>query len=425
MNSNNSSNFQRLLNLTKTLTSHVNNGNHEQALTLFHHMHSSPTLSLDAFVFPLTLKSCSALNRPLFGTSLHAHLTKSCPLQNPFLVSALVDFYGKCVSVIHARKVFDEMFVRNVVVWNAMVSVYARCGQVEMSLRLFERMDVEPNVSTFNSIIDGLSRLGGGGSCKALAFYRRMQSFGLKGNRITVLALLSACAGVGAVDLIKEIHGYSIRNDMCNSQIRSCLVEVYGRCGCVENARVVFRGMDVRDVVAWSSLISAYALHGEATEALKIFQEMEDAKVKPDGITFLSVLKACSHAGLADEAKKYIAKMQEFYGVEVNSDHYSCLVDALSRAGRLYEAYDVLKKMPVKATAKTWGALLGSCRSFGEVDLAEVAGRALFEIEPDNAANYVLLARTYASAGRYEEANKLRLEMKERRVKATPGGSWV
>ncbi|KAK9691634.1 hypothetical protein RND81_09G208900 [Saponaria officinalis] len=424
MNLNNSSNFQRLLSLTKTLTGHVNNGNHEQALTLFLHMRSSPTLSLDPFVFPLTLKSCSALHRSFLGTLIHAHLTKSCLLHNPFVVSALVDFYGKCVSLSYARQLFDEMSERNVVVWNAMISLYSRCNQVEMSLRLFESMDVAPNVSTFNSIIDGLSRLDGG-LYKALAFYRRMYSFGLMGNRITALALLSACAGTGTIDLIKEIHGHSIRNDMCNSQLRSCLVEAYGRCGCVENAHIVFRSMDERDVIAWSSLISAYALHGEATEALKIFREMEDAKVKPDGITFLSVLKACSHAGLADEAKKYIVKMREFYGVEVNSDHYSCLVDALSRAGRLYEAYDVLTKMPVKATAKTWGALLGSCRSFGEVELAEVAGRALFEIEPDNAANYVLLARTYANAGRYEEANKLRLEMKERRVKAAPGGSWV
>lgn len=180
-----------------------------------------------------------------------------------------------------------------------------------------------------------------------------------------------------------------------------------------------------RDVVAWSSLISAHALHGEATVALRIFREMEVAGVRPDGITFLGVLKACSHAGLADEALCYFNRMHRDYGVEPNSDHYSCLVDVLGRSGRLHEAYGVIKGMPVRVTAKAWGALLGACRNFGELGLAEIAGRALVEVEPDNAANYVLLAKMYASVGRQEEAEGLRREMKEKGVKAAPGSSWV
>ncbi|XP_021756707.1 putative pentatricopeptide repeat-containing protein At1g03510 [Chenopodium quinoa] len=427
MNYSYNSNFLRLLSYTKQLTSHVNQGRHNQALSLFYHIHSALALPLDPYVFPLTLKSCSALHCPLLGTSIHAHLTKSSLLPNPFVASALVDFYGKCVSLVSARQLFDEIPLRNDVVWNVMISLYAHSNNVSLALGLFESMDVAPNISTFNSIIDGLSRLDDG-CYMALAFYRRMQDFGLRANFITALALLSACAGGGALKLIREIHGYSMRNNIDpNPQLRSCLVEAYGRCGCADYAYCIFCSMKERerDVVAWSSLISAYALHGEARKALDIFHEMEDAKVKPDGITLLGVLKACSHAGLADEAKGYISRMQEVYGVEITSDHYSCLVDVLSRAGKLYEAYDVLTKMPVKATAKAWGALLGACRTYGEVDLAEGAGRALFEIEPNNAANYVLLARIYASAGRYEEANKLRIEMKERRVKIAPGSSWV
>lgn len=117
--------------------------------------------------------------------------------------------------------------------------------------------------------------------------------------------------------------------------------------------------------------------------------------------------------------------MYKDFNVEVSSDHYACLVDVLSRAGRLEEAYEVIQKMPVKVTAKAWGALLGACRTFGEVELAEIASRALFELEPDNAANYVLLGRIYASEGRYEESQSVRVEMEERGVKATPGLSWV
>ncbi|RVW23795.1 putative pentatricopeptide repeat-containing protein [Vitis vinifera] len=231
-------------------------------------------------------------------------------------------------------------------------------------------MDVEPNASTFNAIISGLSGLEDG-SFKALSFYRRMGEVGLKQNLITLLALLPACVDLAALTLIKEIHGYAIRNGIDpHPHLRSCLVEAYGRCGCIVNSQCVFQSisMSERDVVAWSSLISAYALHGDARTALETFEQMEMAKVQPDGS--LS------------------------WGFE----------------GLLLQ---------------NLGALLGACRTYGEVELAEIAGRALFELEPDNAANYVLLARIYASVGRHEEAQRMRREMNEMGVKAAPGSSWV
>lgn len=420
------SNFQRLLSLTKLLTSHVNTGRHDKALALFHHMHASLAISLDPHVFSIVLKSCSAVHRPLLGVSIHAHVAKSSMLSNPFVASALVDMYGKCVSVVTARNLFDEIPQRNVVVWNAMISIYTRNGNASDGLRLFEAMDVEPDVSTFNSIIAGLSGLDDG-SFKAVEFYRKMRHWGWKPDLITLLALLRACVGVVNLRFIKEIHGYDVRNDIdSHCQLSSGLVEAYGRCGCLVNAHNLFHCMKQKDVVAWSSLISAYALHGEARTALEIFRKMELAKVEPDEITFLAVLKACSHAeGLADEALHYFGRMRKDYGVQASSDHYSCLVDVLSRAGRLNEAYEVIRQMPVKVTAKAWGALLSGCRNYGNVELAEIAGKALSEIEPDNPANYLLLARMYSSLGRHEEALRMRREMKEKGAKAPAGSSWV
>lgn len=421
------SNYLRLRSCTKLLASYVNRGRHQEALSLFHSIHASFALALDAFVFPLALKSCAASRCPLLGASIHCHVAKLSFLSNPFVACALVDMYGKCVSITSARRLFDEIPQRNVVVWNAMISTYTHSGNVADALGLFEVMDVEPNASTFNAIISGLSGLEDG-SCKALSFYRRMGMIGLKQNLITLLALLPACMDLAALTLIKEIHGYAIRNGIDpHPHLRSCLVEAYGRCGCIVNAQRVFQSMSMseRDVVAWSSLISAYALHGDAVTALETFKQMEMAKVQPDGITFLGVLKACSHAGLPDQALGYFRRMWKDYGVQATSDHYSCVVDVLSRAGRLWEAYEIIQGMPVKATAKTWGALLGACRTYGEVELAEIAGRALFELEPQNAANYVLLTRIYASMGRHEEAQRMKREMNERGVKVAAGSSWV
>ncbi|XP_050134043.1 putative pentatricopeptide repeat-containing protein At1g03510 isoform X2 [Malus sylvestris] len=396
MGSYNQSNFQRLLSFTKLLTSHVSQGRHDEALSIFHHMQTSLALSLDPHVFSLVLKSCSAVHRPQLGVSVHAHVAKSSILSNPFVASALVDMYGKCVSLSTARNLFDEIAHRNVVVWNAMISLYTR-----------------------NGLDDGLF--------KAVEFYRKMRACGREPDLITLLALLRAFVDIAALKFIKEIHGFDVRNEIdSHSQLSSGLVEAYGCCGCLANARNLFRYMKKKDVVAWSSLISAYALHGEARAALEIFREMELGKVEPDEITFLAVLKACSHAeGLADEALHYFGRMREDYGVQANSDHYSCLVDVLSRAGRLHEAYEIIRKMPVKVTAKAWGALLSACRTYGDLDLAEIAGKALSEIEPDNPANYLLLARMYSGLGRHEEAQRMRRKMKEKGVKASSGTSWV
>ncbi|XP_065875862.1 putative pentatricopeptide repeat-containing protein At1g03510 [Euphorbia lathyris] len=420
-----SSNNQRLFALTKKLTSHVNQGLHHEALSLFHRMHTILSLSLDAHVFSLVLKSCSSVHCPQLGTALHSHVFKLGFLSNPFVACSLVDMYGKCVDIFSARKLFDEIPSRNVVVWNAMISLYTHSSRVDDALDLFNSMNSLPNSSTFNAIIAGFSGTKYGSS-KAIAFYWRMREFNLKPNLITLLALLPACVDISALNLIKEIHGYSIRNDIDpHPQLRSGLTEAYGQCGCLDNASTVFYATKEKDVVAWSSLISAYALNGEARAALGIFRQMEMAKVWPNDITFLAVLKACSHAGLSDEAFDYFTKMREMYDLKPSSNHYSCLVDVLSRAGRLQEAYKVIQQMPVKVNAGAWGALLGGCRTYGEVELAEVAGRALVEIEPDNPANYVLLARTYAGVGRHEEAHRIRREMKERGVMVAPRSSWI
>ncbi|KAL9304891.1 putative pentatricopeptide repeat-containing protein [Arabidopsis thaliana] len=424
MSSSYASSCTKLISLTKQLSSYANQGNHEQALKLFLQMHSSFALPLDAHVFSLALKSCAAAFRPVLGGSVHAHSVKSNFLSNPFVGCALLDMYGKCLSVSHARKLFDEIPQRNAVVWNAMISHYTHCGKVKEAVELYEAMDVMPNESSFNAIIKGLVGTEDG-SYRAIEFYRKMIEFRFKPNLITLLALVSACSAIGAFRLIKEIHSYAFRNLIePHPQLKSGLVEAYGRCGSIVYVQLVFDSMDDRDVVAWSSLISAYALHGDAESALKTFQEMELAKVTPDDIAFLNVLKACSHAGLADEALVYFKRMQGDYGLRASKDHYSCLVDVLSRVGRFEEAYKVIQAMPEKPTAKTWGALLGACRNYGEIELAEIAARELLMVEPENPANYVLLGKIYMSVGRQEEAERLRLKMKESGVKVSPGSSW-
>ncbi|KAG0494941.1 hypothetical protein HPP92_005935 [Vanilla planifolia] len=419
-------NYRRLVKLTKLLSSYVNDGRHRQALVLFSQMLAADDLAVDPFVFPLALKSSAALGLRQCVASLHAYQLKSGYLpNNHFISSSLVDSYGKCDAIADARQVFDESHERNAIVWNAMISLYAHSNDVERALTLFELMDVPPTEASFNPIMAALSE-SNCSSSRAMKFYERMRALGLRPNLITLLALLPLCVSVGSLGSIKEIHGYGIRDCIIShSHLGSGLVEAYGRCGCLVYARKVFDEMTHRDVVVWSSMVSAYAFHGDAGNAMHMFHLMGSDGIHPDGIMFLSVLKACSHAGLADAALRYFEVLTKVHGVEAGSDHYSCLVDVVSRAGRLKEAYEIIVSMPVQATVKAWGALLGACRNFGEVGLAEVAARELFAIEPENSGNFILLANTYAAAGRFKEAEMIRREMEERCVKRAPGSSWV
>ncbi|KAG9452762.1 hypothetical protein H6P81_005666 [Aristolochia fimbriata] len=419
------SNHQQLVGLTKLLSSHVNQGLLHQALDVFRDMVSSPSLSPDPFVFALGLKGIALLNLPRAGTVVHARCHKAGLLANPFVSSSLIHMYGKCVSTRAARQVFDETPNRNVVVWNTMISLYCVHNQISSGIRLFSLMDVPPIVSTFNSIITALSGSQSMAS-RAIDFCRLMQLSGIRPNFITVISLLPACIGAAALGVVREIHGFSVRNHMYpHSHISSGLVEAYGRCGCLSSSYKVFGEIPEKDVVTWSTMVSACALNGEAAMALNVFHQMELMKIRPDGVAFLGVLKACSHAGFPDDALYYFSRMCGHYRIEAGSDHYACLVDVLGRAGRLSEAYDVIKGMPMKATASAWGALLAACRTYGNVELAEIAGEVLFEIEPDNAGNYVQLASIYSSAGRFEEAERVRKAKEARSVKSLPGESCL
>ncbi|KAK1310183.1 putative pentatricopeptide repeat-containing protein [Acorus calamus] len=413
----------RLISLTKLLASHVNHSRHHKALHLFRRLLSDPTLSLDPFVYPLALKSLSFLHlHPLLSLSLslQSHLTKLGLLSNPFISSSLL----KCLPLHFAQQLFDELPHKNVVVHNTMISILA-LDNISAALRLLDFLPVPPTASSFNPI---LSRLP---PAESLRFYHRaMSPSGVRPTLVTLLALLRAVSGGAEVSrLVDEVFGFAVRRSMdLNAQLHSGIIDAYGRCGDLGNACRVFDwGGGERDVVVWSSLLSAYAINGRVEDAINVFERMAGREgIRPDGVAFLGVFKACSHAGWADAAREYFRRMREDYGVVPSAEHYACLVDVLGRAGRLREAYEVIKGMPMgRASAKAWGALLGACRKHGEVGLAEVAGRVLFEIEPENSRNYVALASVYAGAGRFAEAEGVRREMVERGMKRTPGSSWV
>ncbi|CAN6286146.1 unnamed protein product [Urochloa humidicola] len=426
-----SSRHRRLASLTKLLTTHVNAARHRDALSLFSRMLSAPDLPPPtdpsfAHAFPLAIKSATALRVPRAAAFFHAFAAKCGLLYSPFLASALIASYGAGASHELARRLFDELPHRNAIVWSAMISVHVRAGDLAAAASALDTMDVAPTASCFNTVIAAVAE-SGEHPTRAIQVYRHMRSVGVAPSFITLLALVPACTAMGALMSIKEVHGFAVRHGMSSrSHTGSSLIEAYGRCGSLASAQRVFDQVQDRDVVVWSSLVSAYAFHGHAEVAMLLFRHMKDQDdVRPDGIMFLSLLAACAHSGHADDALQYFDVLTKRYGVEACRDHYSCLVDVLGRAGRLHQAYELIRTMPVKVTAKAWGALLAACRKYGEVGLAEVAGRALFEIEPENAGNFVSLANIYSGRGMHEDAERVTREMEQRGVQRLPGSSWM
>ncbi|XP_074561483.1 LOW QUALITY PROTEIN: pentatricopeptide repeat-containing protein At1g20230-like, partial [Curcuma longa] len=207
--------------------------------------------------------------------------------------------------------------------------------------------------------------------------------------------------------------------------VDSSLVDMYAKCGRMADARVVFDVMPITNVVSWNAIIGGYAMHGLANDAIEMFVSMKRHRQKPDTVTFICVLSACSHAGLSEKGDHLFDEMHNEHGIDAAVAHYTCMVSLLGRAGRLDEAYELIRKMQNEADSCVWGALLSACRVHGNVALAEVAAKRLFELEPTNAANYVLLSNIYAAKGMLEEVERVREMMKVMGVKKNPGCSWI
>eukprot|EP01018_Ginkgo_biloba_P030316 Gb_23088 [translate_table: standard] len=376
---------------TAMITGYVQNGYDHEALKLFEQMQlagSTPT--------PVTvgsvLQACGHLADLHLAKDIHDYIIRSGFESNVFVGNALIDMYAKCRKIEYACRVFDNMSIRDVVSWNAMIAGYSQNGDTNNALKLFRQMHLK----------------------------------GVKSNIVTITIILPACACVAALKQGKEIHNYIIKNGFDSDVfVRSALIDMYAKCGNVEIARQEFDKLSERDVVSWNAMIAGYGMHGHGKDALKLFHHMQEAGMKPDHITFVAVLSACSHAGLVNEGCQYFQHMSQDHCIPPMLEHYACMVDLLGRAGRLDEAHDLIKNMPLEPDARVWAALLGACRLHCNIELGEHVAEQLIRLEPKTSANYILLSNIYAAAGRWEDVAKVRMRMRDVGLKKMPGCSWI
>eukprot|EP01018_Ginkgo_biloba_P007739 Gb_39699 [translate_table: standard] len=373
------------------IAGYAQNGHAEKALKLFQQMQVAG-LKLDSKTFASVLTACGRLGVLEVGMEIHEEIIRNGLQFDVLVENALVDMYGKCGSLETARDLFDKMPKRDIVSWNTIIAGHAQNKYGEEALRLFQQMQLK----------------------------------GVKPNPKTFASVLPACASLAALEQGMEIHGEIIRSGFLSDVfVESALIDMYAKCGSIEKARDVFDKMLQRNDISWTAMIAGYAMHGCGKEALELFQEMQASGMNPNHVTFVCVLSACCHAGLVEEGHRYFECMNPYYHITPAMKHYVCMVDLLGRAGRLDEAQDFINKMPVKPDASVWRRLLGACRIYSNINLGERVAERLFELEPKNAAPYVLLSNMYAAAGRWNDSANVWRTMKDRRVKKTPGCSWI
>ncbi|WCJ40324.1 Pentatricopeptide repeat (PPR) superfamily protein [Euphorbia peplus] len=373
------------------------------------------------------LRGCGDLKDLKCGREIHGFSLRNAMDGNVFVNSALVNMYASCLSLKQARMVFNSLPRRDIVLWNALLTANFLNKECDGGLALFYQMGrngIRLNHASWNAVISGCVQ--NRRNEVALNMFQEMNNLGFKPNQITIVSALPACTNMESINCGKQIHGYAIRHWFVEDiTIATALLLLYAKCGELELARAVFGIMPRKDVVTWNTMIFANSMHGNGKEALTIFHEMLDNGVKPNSVTFMSVLSACSHSQLVDEGIHIFNSMRSKYSIGPDGDHYSCMVDVLSRAGRLIQAYEFIKKMPMEPTAAAWGALLGACRVYKNVELGKIAASRLFEIEPDNSGNYALHFNILVTAKMWVEASEIRKLMRDKGITKTPGRSWV
>ncbi|PKA63992.1 Putative pentatricopeptide repeat-containing protein [Apostasia shenzhenica] len=377
---------------TAMIAGYAQNSLYLKALGIFRQMIVTGLLPNEITIVSL-LPACNSLEYLNLGTSMHALVMKSGLNSFVSLLNALVAMYGKCGVMEAANYLFDEMPARCLVSWNTMIAVHEQNGDGTGAIKIFRRMVAEK-----------------------LTF-----------NPVTLVSVISACSNLGALETGKWVHDLAAKSGFeTDSRVSNALLYMYAKCGSISSAENLFRKLlPSKCVIAWSSMIGAYAAHGHAEEALELFSRMEHEGVTPNTFTFTSVLTACSHSGLVEEGMKHFDSMKRDYNINPTLEHCACMVDLLGRVGRPDEAYDFVKKMELKPDKAVWGALLGSCRMHGNVGIAELVVQDLLRLGLCNISFCVIMANLYADYGRWEDAARMRRKMKEQALKKTPGFSLV
>ncbi|PON65938.1 DYW domain containing protein [Trema orientale] len=377
----------------------------------------------DNYAVTSVLKACGFQLALKPGREIHGQIIKLGLCSNRSVKMKLIELYGKCGNFQDARRVFDEMPEHDVVASTVMISCYFGYRLVKEASSVFDQLRTKDTVC-WTAMIDGLVK--NGEMNWALEVFREMQTKRVKPNEATIVCVLSACSQLGALELGRWVHSYIDKYDFkLNHIVGGALINMYARCGDIDKAQTVFNEMKERDVSTYNSIITGLGMHGKSVEAIEMFHAMIKQGIRPNNITFVGVLNACSHRGLVELGFEIFHSMVRTYKIEPQVEHYGCMVDLLGRVGRLEEAHSFIQRMKTGPDHIMLGALLSACKTHGNLELGERVAKTLLDCGKADSGTYILLSNVYASSGRWNEAAKVRAEMKEGGIQKEPGCSLI
>ncbi|KAA8546192.1 hypothetical protein F0562_020914 [Nyssa sinensis] len=442
----------------------------------------------DSITYSELIKCCLARGAINQGRLVHKHVFSIGYQPNTFLVNILLSMYVKFHLLDEAQALFDQMTQRNVVSWttmiaaysnaklnrkaleflilmlrhgvrpnmftyssvlracdrlpnlrqvhcsiiktgldsdvfvrSALIDIYSKWGELHNALLVFNEM-VTGDLVVWNSIIGGVAQNSDGD--EALNLFKTMKRTGFGVDQSTLTSVLRACTGLALLELGRQVHVHVLKFDQ-DLILNNALVDMYCKCGGLEDANSMFTRMVEKDVISWSTMIIGLAQNGFSREALELFESMKLSGTAPNYVTILGILFACSHAGLVEDGQYYFHSMKKLFGIDPGREHYGCMVDLLGRAGKLEEAVNVIHEMKCDPDAVTWRTLLGACRVHRNMDLAIYAAKQILNLEPYDTGTYILLSNIYANSQRWDDVAEMRKTMKDRGIKKEPGCSWI
>ncbi|KAL5218294.1 hypothetical protein ABZP36_018978 [Zizania latifolia] len=372
-------------------------GRREEAMLLFRNMKRQGShVAPDRYTFPALLSSVGrevdAGCMQELGGALHAHVIKAGLEKDPFVGASLISMYATIGTLVDAKVTFDQVDSLDPIVWSSMISAYVNCKEEEGALLAFINMlcqDIKPTQFVYSSVF-------------------------------------SVCGSMSILEMGKQVHAYSLKsNTEKDAAMINALLTMYSDCGCINDARKVFYSNDNVNVISYNAMISALGQHGYPKEAVEHFRQMKLAGLMPDEVTLLNLLSAFNHAGRVHEGLQIFNSVVDIEGIKPMYEHYACIVDMLARSGEIGEAMKTINGMPFEAEAPLWRIVLGACSKHRDVETGKKIAEMLFEMEPYEATNYILLSNIYGRLGRWKEAEKVRNLMDERGVDKDDAFSWI
>uniref|UniRef100_J3M1M7 Pentatricopeptide repeat-containing protein n=1 Tax=Oryza brachyantha TaxID=4533 RepID=J3M1M7_ORYBR len=353
----------------------VERGYHGDALGLFSSMLKDAMLP-DHFTIGSALKACGIVSVPVNVELIHTCIIKLGYWGEKVVIGSLINSYTKCGSMSNARMIYDSISEPDLISSTALISGYT----------------MDRNHST-----DGME------------IFCKIHRKGLLVDGFLLSSLLCLCASVPSARFGTQIHAYMCKKQsMGDVALDNALVDMYAKAGEFSDAKRAFDEMPYRNVISWTSLITACGRNGYGEDAVPLFNRMVEDGVRPNDVTFLALLSACGHCGLTSRGMEYFTSMINKYGIDPRAEHYSSAIDLLARGGQLEDAWNLVQKTNFKPNSSMMGAMLGACKLHGNMLLGETAAKNLFSIDPGSSVNYAVLANMYAECNLWEDAQRTR-----------------